>query len=145
MAKRASSLFINHKSLFTCPLKLIHSDVWGPSIELSINGSRYFVSFIGNLSRFTWIYLLAYKSDVPTVVSQFKPSIGTLLSSKASSFEVMEGVSMLKLLFVSILNNMVLHIKNLVLIHPNKMVLLNKNTVTLLKWPLFCCQSPLFL
>ena len=42
-------------------LDLIHKDVWGPTQNVSLGGSRYFVSFIGDYSRHTWIYLIEKK------------------------------------------------------------------------------------
>ena len=47
----------------TVPLELIHSDVWGPAIASS-GGYKYYVSFVDDYTRFTWIYLLKHKSDV---------------------------------------------------------------------------------
>ncbi|XP_061376167.1 protein GFS12-like, partial [Gastrolobium bilobum] len=40
------------------PFSIIHSDVWGPSRSVSILGFRYFVTFIDDFSRCTWIYLM---------------------------------------------------------------------------------------
>jgi histone deacetylase 1/2 len=45
------------------PLELVHSDVWGPAVE-SVGRKRYYVSFVDDFSRFTWIYFLKYKSEV---------------------------------------------------------------------------------
>jgi hypothetical protein len=45
------------------PLELIFSDVWGLAIE-SVGRYRYYVSFIDDFSKFTWIYLIKRKSDV---------------------------------------------------------------------------------
>ena len=37
------------------PFSMIHSDVWGPSRINNITGSRWFVSFVDNHTRITWI------------------------------------------------------------------------------------------
>jgi histone deacetylase 1/2 len=47
----------------TVPLEQIFSDVWGPA-PLSAGKHAYYVSFIDNFSKFTWIYLLKSHSDV---------------------------------------------------------------------------------
>ncbi|PKU85739.1 Retrovirus-related Pol polyprotein from transposon TNT 1-94 [Dendrobium catenatum] len=44
--------------------ELIHSDVWGPSSCVSIQGYRYYISFIDDFSRFCWVFPLHQKSDV---------------------------------------------------------------------------------
>jgi hypothetical protein len=43
-------------------LELVHSDVFGPVSVPSLGGSLYYVSFIDDFSRKTWIYFLRKKS-----------------------------------------------------------------------------------
>jgi hypothetical protein len=45
------------------PLELIFSDVWGLACN-SIGNYKYYVSFIDDFSKFTWIYVLKHKSEV---------------------------------------------------------------------------------
>jgi hypothetical protein len=45
-------------------LNLIHSDVCGPMPVKSLGGSLYYVIFIDDFSRKTWIYLLKTKDEV---------------------------------------------------------------------------------
>jgi hypothetical protein len=45
------------------PLELVYSDVWGPAPE-SVGRKKYYVSFIDDFSKFTWIYLIKFKSEV---------------------------------------------------------------------------------
>lgn len=59
------------------PLELIHTDLWGPSPVKSRNGFTYYVSFIDNFSRFTWLYLLKSKSDVYNAFLHFKSLVET--------------------------------------------------------------------
>ncbi|XP_042039539.1 uncharacterized protein LOC121785221 [Salvia splendens] len=48
------------KSMFS----LVHSDVWGPAPTVGGNGFIYFVIFVDDCTRMTWIYFLKHKSDV---------------------------------------------------------------------------------
>lgn len=48
-------------------LELIHSDVWGPSPFLSMKSYRYYVIFVDDFSRYSWIYPLHNKSEVCSV------------------------------------------------------------------------------
>ena len=42
----------------------IHSDVWGPTQNVSIGGTHYIVTFIDDYTRHTWACLIAKKSKV---------------------------------------------------------------------------------
>ena len=44
-------------------LGLIHSDVAGPMPTTSINGCRYFLTFINDCSRLCWIYFMKHKLE----------------------------------------------------------------------------------
>jgi len=45
-------------------LELVHTYVCGPMNISSIGGNKYFLTFIGDFSRKTWIYLLKSKDEV---------------------------------------------------------------------------------
>ena len=51
-------------------LDLIHSDLCGP-LPKSLGGAKYFVTFIDDHSRKTWVYLLKTKDQVLEVFKQF--------------------------------------------------------------------------
>ena len=42
-------------------LELIHTDLWGPSPIPSRSGYIYYISFVDDFSRYTWIYPLKLK------------------------------------------------------------------------------------
>jgi Integrase core domain len=44
--------------------ELVHSDVWGPAPITSYSNFRYYVIFIDDFSRTTWLYLLTSKDEV---------------------------------------------------------------------------------
>nr|KYP66486.1 Retrovirus-related Pol polyprotein from transposon TNT 1-94 [Cajanus cajan] len=52
-------------------LELVHSDVCGPMEVESLGGNKYFVTFIDDASRKTWVYLLQAKSQVFQCFQQF--------------------------------------------------------------------------
>ena len=56
---------------------IIHSDVWGPAKIPSISKARYFVTFIDECTRMTWVSLLHKKSDVLTAFQEFYNMVGT--------------------------------------------------------------------
>ena len=56
--------FPNEKNRSWNQLDLIHSDVWGPTQNVNIGRCRYFVSFIDDFSRHSWIYLIEKTSEV---------------------------------------------------------------------------------
>ena len=45
-------------------LELVHTDVCGPMRTPSLAKNRYFVLFIDDYSRMTWVYFMKYKSEV---------------------------------------------------------------------------------
>ena len=64
------------------PLELVHSDVWSPAPVTSTNDFLYYVLFVDVYSKFTWLYLLKYKSDVLDVFKYFKATVENQLNSK---------------------------------------------------------------
>ena len=68
----ASSDFVS-----SSPLERIHCDLWGPSPVVSTQGFKYYVIFIDNHSRFTWLYPLRLKSEFASVFSRFQQLVVT--------------------------------------------------------------------
>ncbi|KAL4033294.1 hypothetical protein IC575_006381 [Cucumis melo] len=51
----------------TQPFTLIHSDVWGPSKVITSSEKQWFITFIDDHTRLTWIYLITDKSEVSSI------------------------------------------------------------------------------
>ena len=64
------------------PFQTIHSDLWGPSPCVSIDGYKYYVTFIDEFSRYCWLFPLVNKSDVYSVFIAFYNYVNTQFSSK---------------------------------------------------------------
>lgn len=65
------------------PFALIHSDVWGPSPVTTISGIRWFVTFVDDCTRMTWLYLMKHKDDVFDIFRTFHTMIQTQFSANA--------------------------------------------------------------
>jgi hypothetical protein len=63
-------------------LDLIHSDVCGPTTVASLNGYLYYVLFIDDHSRKTWIYFLKNKDGVLAKFQEFKAQVENLTRRK---------------------------------------------------------------
>jgi hypothetical protein len=63
-------------------LDLIHSDVCGPMPANSLGGSLYYVTFIDDFSRKTWLYLLKTKDEVFGKFQEFKVEVDNLTDKK---------------------------------------------------------------
>ena len=53
----------------------MHTDVCGPMFNESLNGSRYFILFIDDYSRFCWNYFLKSKAGVFLEFLKFKAAV----------------------------------------------------------------------
>ena len=45
------------------PLEIVHSDICGPMQTSSIGDCNYFLTFIDDFTRKTWVYFLKHKCD----------------------------------------------------------------------------------
>jgi histone deacetylase 1/2 len=90
------------------PFELVHSDVWGPSPYVSLDGFRYYVLFVDDCTRYTWIFPMKNKNEVFSyfqsllafVKTQFSLSIkclrtdggGEYMSTKFKDFLTTQGI-----------------------------------------------------
>nr|XP_028954377.1 uncharacterized protein LOC114823160 [Malus domestica] len=82
---RANAVRASHASSFMnkryVPFELVHSNVWGPSPVVLPSGIKWFVTFVDDCTRMTWLYVLKNKSDVGLVFRSFSQMIQTQYSS----------------------------------------------------------------
>ena len=108
---------------------MIHSDVWGISPIISHANYKYFVTFIDDYSKYTWIYFLRSKSEVFSVFKTFVAYIETQFSSNIKVLRSDSGGEYMSSEFHDFLQQKGIVSNVLVLIHLSKMVLLNVRTV----------------
>ena len=62
-----------HRTKYT--LDYVHSDLWGPSRESPIKGSRYLLNIIDDYSRKVWVFFLKSKDVVFSGFKDWKTMI----------------------------------------------------------------------
>jgi transposase InsO family protein len=72
-------------------LDLIHSYFFGPMPVISLGGSLYYVIFIDDYSRKTWLYLLKKKDEVFSKFQEFKAEIENLTNKKIKTLRIDNG------------------------------------------------------
>ena len=72
-------------------LELVHSDVFGPVSVPSLGKSVYYVSFIYEFSRNTWIYFLRKKSEVFDKFKEFKALVENQTEKKINTLRTDNG------------------------------------------------------
>lgn len=77
LAKHSALPFSIRETVSSNPFDLVHSDIWGPSPLPSMTGFLYYVSFIDDCTRFTWVYLMHRRSDLSSIYRQFSEMIHT--------------------------------------------------------------------
>ena len=73
LSKHVRTLFPKKAQYWTKqPLKLIYTDICGPITPKSFSRKRYFITFIDDFLRKTWVYFLKEKSEAFEVFKSSK-------------------------------------------------------------------------
>ncbi|CAL9013514.1 unnamed protein product [Prunus brigantina] len=105
MAKSHRTSFPPSSNKSIIPFMIVHSDVWGPSKIPTLGGAHWFVTFIDDCTRMTWVILLKSKSEVSSafqrfhkmVAVQYNRNIQVLRSDNGGEYVNMELRSFLEL------------------------------------------------
>lgn len=68
------------------PFDLVHSDVWGPVSVTNYFKFKYYLLFIDDFTRMTWLYLIHDRSEVLTCFEQFLHEIQMQFSTIIKTF-----------------------------------------------------------
>ena len=89
--KNKKKTFPNSESKAKSILEIIHSDVCGPMSSNSLSGYAYYVSFIDDFSRKTWVYFMKNKDEVFGKFKEFKALIENHTEKKIKTFRSDNG------------------------------------------------------
>src|SRR5438270_6556877 len=85
-AKQIATSFSSSDHISNACFDLVHSDVWGPSPVSSISGYAYYICFIDDFSRYTWVYLMRHRSEVLQIYTDFTNMIFTQFQRRIKIF-----------------------------------------------------------
>ncbi|CAL8993855.1 unnamed protein product [Prunus brigantina] len=96
--------FMSQGSVSSKPLELIFSDVWGPSPVESSSGYKYYVLFVDDFTKYSWLYPLHAKSDVCSTFEIFKSKVENVLNARIMTLRSDSGGEYLSKQFQEFLN-----------------------------------------
>lgn len=82
LGKNVKSSFPSSSRRFKGILDLVHSDICGPMLAQSLSGFLYYVLFIDDFSRKTWIFFLKAKNETLGKFQEFKALVENQTSRK---------------------------------------------------------------
>lgn len=80
--KQSRLPFANEGNRSTELLEVIHSDICGPMENVSLGGSRYFLIFVDDHSRMTYVYFLKSKNEAFQYFKEYKARVENATSNK---------------------------------------------------------------
>ena len=94
MAKSHRQSFKSNETRVKSLFSLVHANVWGPAPVIGDHGFKYFLLFVDDCSRMTWVYFLKNKSEVyekfvlfyKLIQTQFQTQIKVLRSDNGREF-----------------------------------------------------------
>ena len=75
----------------TAPFQLIHSKLWGPTAVPSFAGFCYYICFVDDFTKYTWLYPLKHKSQAYTTFVTFEKMVKTQFNSHVKLFRSDNG------------------------------------------------------
>lgn len=83
--------FAHSVSHASSPFALVHTDLWGPSPLQSPQGHRYYIHFVDDYSRYTWLFPLKHKGESVNAFNLFKAQVENIFNTKIKAIQCDNG------------------------------------------------------
>jgi hypothetical protein len=133
LEKQIQLPYHSSKSVSQCPFDLVHSDVWGPAPFVSMGGHKYYIIFIDDFSRHTWIYFMKHRSEALSIYNTFFDMIHTHFDTTICVFHANSIGEYLSDALRWVLAEQVLYLSFLILVVMLRMGLLSVSIVISLR------------
>ncbi|PKU81836.1 Retrovirus-related Pol polyprotein from transposon TNT 1-94 [Dendrobium catenatum] len=105
IAKSHKQKFNKRLTTSTKPFDVIHSDVWGPVPQSGTTTFRYYIVFIDDFTRFTWLYFMNSKHESINCFKNFLSLIQNQFSAIPKHFRSDSGGEFTSTAFTTLFND----------------------------------------
>lgn len=119
LGKNKKLPFSNSESVTDHPLELIYSDLWSSPVQ-SEKGMKYYVLFVDDYSRYSWLFPMKYKHEVFQIFKEFKALVENKFSTTIKSFQSDGGGEYIKWAFQNYLLTNGIHFHSSCPSHPEQ-------------------------
>jgi hypothetical protein len=86
LGKQVQLSYPSSETVSQRPFDLVHSDVWDSTPFVYKGGHKYYIIFIDDFSRHTWIYFMKHHSDALSIYKNFFAMIHTYFDTHIHVF-----------------------------------------------------------